>query len=329
MIASQLPSTEKKLNMCRLLQLLTILIYVALSAKAFAQNEIQIEKHNGAIEVSIGDEPFTAYNFKETAKPFLYPVLGPRQIRMTRDFPMKETEGEANDHPHHKSLWIGHEVNGVDFWTCKKGAKIVVEGEPTIDLTLNTITANSKWIDNAGNTTCSDSTKWTFGFDKQSRWIDCEFKLIASETPITINDTKEGTVAIRTHPDLRLKPDPKRGVKEVFGSATNSQRTTGPKVWGQAASWVLYSGTVNSNAASILILDHRDNFRHSTTWHARDYGLVAANPFGLHAFQKMEKEAGEVELAKGQSLTLKYRFLFFAEAVSAEVAEARFKEFGQ
>ena len=94
MIASQLPSTEKKLNMCRLLQLLTILIYVALSAKAFAQNEIQIEKHNGAIEVSIGDEPFTAYNFKETAKPFLYPVLGPRQIRMTRDFPMKKRKAK-------------------------------------------------------------------------------------------------------------------------------------------------------------------------------------------------------------------------------------------
>jgi len=315
--------------MCRILQLLTVIICVASSATAFAQNGIQIEKQNGAIEVSVGGERFTAYNFKETAKPFLYPVLGPKQIRMTRDFPMKETEGEADDHPHHKSLWIGHEINGIDFWTCKAGAKIVLEGEPAIDSDSNSIKASSKWIGADGVTTCSDTTKWTFGFDDQSRWIDCEFKLIASEAPIKINDTKEGTVAIRTHPDLRLKPAPKRGVKEVFGNATNSQGTTGPAIWGQAATWVLYSGTVDSNAASILILDHPDNFRHATTWHARDYGLVAANPFGLHAFQKMEKGAGEVELAKGQSLTLKYRFVFFDKSVSAEIAEKRLSEFGE
>ena len=118
-------------------------------------------------------------------------------------------------------------------------------------------------------------------------------------------------------------------MKEVFGNATNSQRTTGPAIWGQSASWVLYSGSIDSKPASILILDHPSNFRHPTTWHARDYGLIAANPFGLHAFQKMKKGAGEVELAKGQSVTLKYRFDFFAEAVSADVAQARFKEFGQ
>ena len=167
-----------------------IALFLFYPAIGMAQTDsIEIKTNNERIEVSISEDLFTAYNFKETAKPFLYPVFGPKQLRMTRDFPMKETEGEANDHPHHKSLWIGHEVNGVDFWTCKEGAKIVVEGEPTINLKSNTITANSKWIDSAGKTTCSDTTKWTFGFDDQSRWIDCEFKLTASEAPITINDT--------------------------------------------------------------------------------------------------------------------------------------------
>jgi len=313
--------------MCRVLQLLTIITCVAYSTAAFAQSGIQITQQGDAIEVSVGDELFTAYNFKETAKPFLYPVLGPKQIRMTRDFPMKKTPGEADDHPHHKSLWIGHEINDIDFWTCRGGAKIVVDGEPTIDAASNSITANSNWIDADGKVTCTDTTKWTFGFDDQSRWIDCQFKLTASEAPIKINDTKEGTVAIRTHPDLRLNPDPKRGVKEVFGSVTNSQGTTGAKAWGQSASWVLYSGTVESKPASILILDHPSNFRHPTTWHARDYGLVAANPFGLHYFLDMKEGAGEVELAKGQSMTLKYRFMFFAGVVDADESVKRLKAF--
>jgi len=314
-----------KIDMCRTTQLLTILFFAIFSSTLSAQTEIKIATNDDAIQVSVGDQPFTVYNFKETSKPFLYPVLGPSQIRMTRDFPMKETDGEADDHPHHKSLWIGHQINGLDFWTCREGVRIVVQGQPTIDANSNSITANSNWLDANDNIVCSDTTKWTFGFDDQSRWIDCEFKLIASQGSIVINDTKEGTVAIRTHPDLRLKPDLKRGVKEVFGSATNSQRTTGAAVWGQSASWVLYSGVIDSNPASLLIVDHPSNFRHPTTWHARDYGLIAANPFGLHGFQKMEKGAGEVELASGQSLTLKYRFAFFAKAIDAEDQATKFR----
>ena len=292
-----------------------------------AQSSIGITKVADRIEVSIGEELFTAFNFKETTKPYLYPVHGPGQIRMTRDFPMKETAGEADDHPHHKSIWIGHKVNEIDFWTCRSGAKIVVAAEPSIDTKLSCITAISNWTDANGKVTCSDTTKWTFGANEKSRWIDCKFSLIASEGPTTINDTKEGTVAIRTHPDLRLKPDPKRGVKEVFGNAFNSQGTKGHDVWGQSASWVAYCGTVASKPASILILDHPENFRSPTTWHARDYGLVAANPFGLHDFQQMKKGAGAVKLLKGQSITLRYRFLFFGEIVDAKTAEAEMRKF--
>ena len=307
---------------------LTVAILHCWFATGLAQTEsLAIKTNNGRVEVSIGDELFTAYNFKDSDKPFLHPVNGPNQIRMTRNFPMEETAGEADDHPHHKSIWIGHEISGVDFWTCRDGAKIVVDGSPTIDAATNSITATSKWIDADQKIICTDTTKWTFGFDEKSRWIDCVFSLVASEGPITIDDTKEGTVAIRTHPDLRLKPDPKRGVQEVFGNATNSQGTTGPEIWGQSASWVLYTGTVESKPASLLILDDPANFRHPTTWHARDYGLIGANPFGLHAFQEMKKGAGQVALAKGQSLTLHYRFVFFAETISPTDAESKSNEF--
>ena len=294
-----------------------------------AQSEIQITKQGETIKVSVGDELFTTYNFKETAKPFLHPVLGPNQIRMTRDFPMKETNGEGDDHPHHKSIWIGHEVNNVDFWHSPSGEKIAVQGEPAIDEDSNSITAKSNWIDANKKIICRDTTKWTFGFDDQSRWIDCEFRLTASEGPLTINDTKEGTVAIRTHPDLRLTADPKRGVKEVFGSAINSNGQKGNAIWGQSALWVLYSGTVDTNPTSILILDHPTNFRHPTTWHARDYGLVAANPFGFHDFFGMKEGAGEVKLAKGQGMTLRYRFVFFAQKVTAETAAKLQTDFGK
>ncbi len=313
--------------MTKILKLLSV-VFLCGPATGFSQTEaVNIESKNGRIEVSVGEDLFTAYNFLETSKPYLYPVLGPMQIRMTRDYPMKETTGEADDHPHHKSIWIGHEVNGVDFWTCQNGSKIEVVGQPVIDTKANSLAANSNWIDADGKIICSDSTKWTFGIDEKLRWIDCVFSLVASEGPLRINDTKEGTVAIRTHSDLRLKPDPKRGVQKVFGKATNSRGTTGPAIWGKSASWVLYSGTIQSQPASILMLDHPTNFRHPTTWHARDYGLGTANPFGLHDFEKMAAGAGEVTLSKGQSLTLHYRFVFFSAEIDSDDAAEHHAQF--
>lgn len=279
-----------------------------------------------SIDVRIGEDLFTTYQYGEASKPFLHPVLGPNQIRMTRDFPIKKSKGEANDHPHHKSIWIGHEVNGLDFWS-NKGGNIKVKHPPTIDADTNSFIANSSWVTLDGKTICTDETKWTFGFNDRSRWIDCDFSLIASEGRIEINDTKEGTVAIRTHPDLRLKPDEKRGVKKVFGKAFNSQGTSGPAIWGNPASWVAYTGTIHSKSASILLLDHQSNFRHPTTWHARDYGLVAANPFGLSSFQKMKSGAGQVVLGKGQRLSLRYRFVFFDSVVSVADCEAEQRKF--
>ena len=49
---------------------------------------------------------------------------------------------------------------------------------------------------------------------------------------------------------------------------------------------------------------------HPTWWHARDYGLFAANPFGIHDFEKGgDKAKGNHLLAHGQTLVLRYRVL--------------------
>ena len=290
---------------------------------------MKIQSVNDRIEVSIGKDLFTAFNYRDTAKPFLYPVFAPDQTRMTRDFPMKESAGEGDDHPHHQSIWVGHEVSGVDFWHCKNGEKILVDGAPVISAEENSVVASSQWIDASGKVICRDQTTWFFGSDDKSRWIDCELILKATESDITIDDTKEGIVAIRTHPDLRLSPDPDRGVNEVFGSAVNSNGSEGGDLWGQPAAWVLYTGQVETKPTSLLILDHPDNFRHPTTWHARDYGLVAANPFGLHHFQKLKEGAGAVKLLKTQTLTLRYRFQFSSEIVTTEAADESWSHWTQ
>ena len=53
--------------------------------------------------------------------PYCYPLIGPGDAAMTRNWPMKDTPGEEHDHPHHRSLWFAHgSINGHDFWSEQK-----------------------------------------------------------------------------------------------------------------------------------------------------------------------------------------------------------------
>ena len=251
---------------------------------------------------------------------------------MTRDWPVKSgTEGESHDHPHHKSMWIGHQMNGVDFWTEKAG-KVQTNTVSTkfADGTTNAILTKSDWIKRSNDQTIlTDETVYWFGGDANSRWINCLIDFQATHGDVVFEDTKEGLFAIRTHPDLRLSANAKAGVEEVFGNAINSEGVTGKQIWGKRAKWILYFGSIENKPVSIAMFDHPSNLRHPTTWMARDYGLIAANPFGLHYFLGSDKGAGQYKLGQGGSLQLRYRIEFFKGVVTPEQVEKKFQAFAK
>ena len=284
-----------------------------------------------SMDVLIDGDLFTTLDYGNYEKPILYPILGPGQIGMTRNWPMKEgIEGEAHDHPHHKSMWISHEISGVDFWAEKGGSvkTMSVEQNAKRFNEKNAIRATSFWVRKSdGKTLLTDWTVYRFGVGESSRWIDCTVTYKASHGDFQFDDTKEGLFAIRTHPDLRLTAKPKQGVSEVFGSAINSEGATGKEIWGKAAKWVLYQGPIDDTPMSIAMYDDPTNLRHPTTWHARDYGLVTANPFGQHHFLGKDKGAGAYVVKDGDSLTLRYRVEFIQGIASVADIEKRYEVF--
>jgi hypothetical protein len=77
-------------------------------------------------------------------------------------------------------------------------------------------------------------------------------------------------------------------------------------VWGNSANWCDYSGTMAGQRVGMTIFCHPDNFRPSW-FHARDYGLLEANPFGRQAFGK--GVASKVIVKPGEKLRLRYGVL--------------------
>ena len=267
---------------------------------------VEIDERRTAATARIDGELFTAYRIDSLKKPVLYPLNLRDGLSLTRHWPLAEKSGEAHDHPHHKSVWFSHQINGVMFWSEAASVQLVrlslleeTQGQGWL--------AEHRWVHDE-QTVMTDKTTYKFSAGTGWRAVDVQIELLASHGDVLFNDTKEGSFAVRVHPGLRNKPDAKAG---IAGGATmlNSESETGPGIWGKPARWIDYSNTIDGTVCGLAIFDHPDNLRHPTTWHARDYGLLAANPFGLHYFDKQPAGAGEYTIPAGESLVLKYRIL--------------------
>lgn len=245
--------------------------------------------------------------------------------------------GETDDHPHHHSLWFAHgNVNGLDFWTDrsltndKKDNRIVHRGfvDPPGVQPVDRIISRNDWI-SEGKKICEDERTLVFGKrENGDRWIDFRVKLTASEGEIKLGDTKEGTFGVRVADSLSV--DAKKG-----GRIVNSRGEANAAAWGRPAEWVDNSGPVAEETVGIAIFSHPTSFRPTCRWHARVYGLLAANPFGEREFfaeggprpADGKPLQGAYTLAKGDSLNFRYRVLLHrGNAEQAHVADA-YREF--
>lgn len=288
-------------------------------------------RHDAAaktITVTAGDTPFTTLHYNTFAKPVLWPVHGPGGQPLTRDWPMKPvTPGDDKDHPHHKSIWYTHgDVNGIDFWSeSDKAGKIVTTAVTRAELDSDgrvVMEFRNEWRAPDGRVVCTDTTTIRCGIAGDARLIDYSITLAATQGDVVFGDTKEGTMGVRTRPELNV--DRKNPLAK--GSARNREGVTGKAVWGIKSAWVDYSAPIGDAVVGLSVFDHPSNLRHPTTWHARDYGLVAANPFGLHDFSKDQpKGAGNHTIPSGTTHTWRYGFHLYQGALGPDAIEAAWK----
>jgi hypothetical protein len=315
---------------------------LALSAVLFgplAFGEVAVKELANKIRVTIDGELFTEFRHEDAPHVYYYPVLGPGGVSLTRSWPMENPPDEEHDHLHHRSMWFSHGlVNGVDFWTEQapgKGeaknslGKIVFEKvlEAKSGADAGVLTTLQKWVAPDGSIpVTSTQTLRVYQRPKNERLFDFEVTLTAGDKDVVFGDTKEGTFGIRLAESMRLKQPKAPG----NGHILNSEGLRDEKVWGQHAKWVDMSGPADGKTYGVAIFDHPSNLRHPTRWHARDYGLFAANPFCEVEMDKTQpKGAGDYKLAAGKSVTFKYRVLLHEGDGDADKLAERFDEYAK
>ena len=293
--------------------------------------QVRVTQHGiEYISVEINGKPFTAlFVGPETNKPYLHPLRSATSKVITRGYPMEEIPGETRDHPHHRGLWFSHgDVNGYDFWgneqrggTFGRIVLVKVNGISS-GKQSGVIDALFEWRDPSGKPLLNEARQMTFYAQPHIRTIDFDITLTAREK-VKFGDTKEGTFAVRLAPGLEEpRPDAPAQPKRT-GHMVDSQGRQGEKeIWGHRADWVDYYGIVDGERLGIAIFDNPANPRHPTWWHARGYGLFAANIFGLHDFEHDKTKDGSMTLEPGQTLRFRYRVVIHPGDVhSARIAQ--------
>ena len=307
-----------------------LLVTSALTMSALA--DVTFDEKPDRVTVSINGEVFTEYRHGDAPHVYYWPLFGPGGVKMTRNYPMETVEGEAMDHRHHRSLWFSHgAVNGLDFWgesaTSNRVGKIehvkVLAAEGGKE--FGTLKTEQNWIAPDGTVPVrSVQTLRVYATPATERMFDFEVTLTAGDKDAVFGDTKEGSAALRIAESMRLKQPKAPGM----GHIVNSEGVEDDKVWGEHAKWVMMSGPIGGKTYAINFMEHPSNLRHPTRWHARNYGLFAANPFCESEMDKSKpKGSGDYTLKAGQSLTLKYRILITDGGAAAAHAAERYDRY--
>ena len=193
----------------------------------------------------------------------------------------------------------------------------------SLEVTMN-------WLDYQNQAMLKEETRFVFAGGEDWRRIDRITTLTALDKAMTFNDTKEGMMAIRVNRALEHPGDQadleKPDSSGLSGHYLNSEGIEGTDVWGKRAKWVELSGMIADEKVSVIILDHPENVGHPTYWHARGYGLFAANPLGQETFSK-GVESLNLTLNPGQSVTFKYRILILTGQIEPGAVNDEFNKY--
>jgi len=313
----------------------SITLAVALSSTSLAQHaEVLLKQSAGQkkVDVWVGGKLFTTFMYPDTLeKPVLYPITTANGKVVTRGFPLNPKPGDPTDHPHHIGLWFNFEnLNGLDFWNNsyaipadRKAQYGWIRTDKITEVKsgkTGILAYHANWTNQAKDVILEEITRFEFSGSATQRIIDRVTTLKASKDAV-FTDAKDGMLGLRLAHELQIptNKDEKftdgKGIVTIVKGGTDkiptgnyltSEGKTGDAAWSTRGTWCEVYGKMGADSVSVAIIDHPGNPNYPTFWHARGYGLFAANPLGEKIFTN-GASAKNLTLKKGESVTFKYR----------------------
>jgi hypothetical protein len=241
-------------------------------------------------------------------------------------------------------VWLNYgDVNGLDFWNNSEA--IAPEKREAYGTIFHRsiekarsgkgsalLETTAVWESPDHTEMLEEHTSFSFLVSENLRIIDRTTTLKALLEEVRFRDNKEGMFAIRVARELELPSDGPSNLLDSHGNVTrveqmdnalvqgnyrSAEGVEGSEVWGTRCRWMKLSSEIKGEQLSLVIIDHPSNVGYPTYWHARGYGLFAANTLGQKVFSNGEKELN-FNLKQGESVSFRYRLVVAAEDLSDE-----------
>lgn len=283
--------------------LLANALAVATACICHAEAGVSFREEPGRIAVLIDGKAIATYVYADAhiPRPYFAHVRTRGGIQVTRNHPPKPG-ADATDHEAlHPGLWMAFgNLNGFDFWRNK--ARIAHDGfqaAPKGGPRRGEFAVRNRYRAEAagGETVCHEIARYTLVV-RPAGYLLVWDSSFSSDRPFWFGDQEEMGLGLRVATPLTVQAG--GTILDATGRRNEAQ------IWGKSADWCDYSGVIDGRRVGITLMCGPANFRPSR-YHARDYGFVAANPFGQRSFNQPDES--RVTVKTGERLRLQYGLL--------------------
>jgi hypothetical protein len=274
--------------MARLKSLLLVTLIAACCGQAAPpaamQPHIAIAQRATELRVTINGAEFTTYRFAPTAddpkwnRPYFYPVRAADGTEVTSDQQRELLKNPKADHPHHRSIWVGHgSVNGVDHWLAGKAQQRHLRFTA---VTTDGFTEELAWDSNGPDPVLLETRTVRFiAYPDGSRAIDLSSTFRVGPgggdavmfhcKPLNVSGVEAGLCSVRMAKALLDQPDATKHISTSAGATGEKAARSAP------AEWCDYSGIIGGKPYGIAMVDSPANPGSPTAWAVRLFGLLA------------------------------------------------------
>ena len=269
-----------------------------------AEKGFAADQQRDCLVVTYSGQPVATYVFRDRAipRPYFAHVHAPGGQRVTRNHPPVEGTDLTDHATIHPGIWLAFgDLDGADFWRNK--ARVVHEAfvdGPAAAADGVSFAVRNRYERADGAVVCQELCRRTF-LVRPAGYLLLWDSSFSADREFYFGDQEEMGLGFRVLTPISVQQG--GTMLDALGRRNEKQ------IWGHAADWCDYSGVVNGRHIGLTIMCHPGNFR--PCWlHARDYGFLAANPFGRSAFGK--GPPSKVVVKPGEPLRLRYGVLLHA-----------------
>lgn len=278
---------------------------------------------NERADVFQGDHLIASYHCgPELVRPHLFPLNTPSGRCLTHD-----PHGTTDPYPHQRSCWAGWgDIGGVDHWsdTGEHGFQrhrrfAVIMSGPVFGRVASVI----EWLDHQERRQFVEVRAYTFYVAHGgSPIVDVVMRFAMNDRDIVFGDTAHGGFcAVRVAEPISVAGG---------GTITNADgQSNEAECWGNTSNWCDYRGEIDGRPIGITLMNSPNNLRHPTHWNVRDYGLMAASPFGLSEFLHNAHVHGDRTWAHGDPMRFRYRLVLHDDPLTPEDLNRHYTTLGK